>query len=1097
MPPSGTQVLARASAPNIFQARARDVIAANAVIKAAEPSGTGTAREFIRLVKGHPRWATAAEGLLEVARPGALEEFARICWECAEGDRAKVAEAESLAEAARQQLNAAQKAYLTEIASLRDEISSRVSVNLDNTAIYESYEPLRYMDDVTKDLVLLVVKEQVKVHLSRQAASPKNAERNLQSLQEQLAEEKKQNEELEEKLRVVAEKCNDMDFAGSILRQQVTSATKSLEAMQQSHNNLEVQLTSARKEYEFLSRKMSHVSKENDQLAQDKFKLLSQLEERVQGMEPEPPPSPHLPSDSAADTGDKKDADADKVQTMLAILKDDLRRKDERIRDLQDENDAMQAILQSSERLCMDLRGEVSKAKNFSAANTQNSWHITPPNQDMSESFAASFYGSHSDLVNSVEQTMQRTWQKITSDMQEQLTVTETKLHRAERERYYAEQRYDVEKQFKEEAEGLVHVLEKEIHELEATFREQRQRASSGDDWCDDWPPPSGAPAPRRPSEPKAASSGSFKELLLCDASKQPWPPRSTSPLVANSGVTESADKRIGSAVLGPRSEENSVQGARASRGGLGTATMPSRGDLGTASQSELGSGGLGDFSNGLSDLRSPPSFGMGLDMGSRGGPSRGMLSRGSNLHMSIPQTASSMTIPSASGIGLTPTFAGAPSSPQRMKEMSIDATPTFAGAPSVDKQADLGCDWAGDSAPSAPAPRLKREPSSSSLPSSAAKQQKSRLPSSSSWSEKEREMLALNYEMSEKVKTLTADNEKLEGSNHRLRLLLDELTARFQRMRDAAETKGQTKMTFLAEIAETAGLGEVFQAPPRNVFERLYTDALLRLQRLEKVSQRIHEEEKMLLLGTVDASDLGDSLSARLQRQTRQVLQPEVQEPPEVKSTEPLVNPNGVALIESPGAGGTDFQQGCLQGKAAPFMKAPNRTDGFQHDADKGLGGQYDAFGRRKTQPNFFPAKFENEGGANPSPPPPMPTSLVPPNGRIQGGAPAHHLDRATWENHRHSTGRFTNVRVAAHASPPVLISGMRRSFSDMHQQQAATVPKAETHVPSGSLSVGDGNTAEVVARAKTFTELPRLGPKAFLGGYLTQNRGHRQRGR
>ena len=41
----------------------------------------------------------------------------------------------------------------------------RTSVNVDGAAILESYEPLRYMDETTKELVLLVVTEQVKLQV--------------------------------------------------------------------------------------------------------------------------------------------------------------------------------------------------------------------------------------------------------------------------------------------------------------------------------------------------------------------------------------------------------------------------------------------------------------------------------------------------------------------------------------------------------------------------------------------------------------------------------------------------------------------------------------------------------------------------------------------------------------------------------------------------------------------------------------------------------------------------------------------------------------------------------------------------------------------
>merc|ERR1712217_298074 len=107
-------------------------------------------------------------------------------------------------------------------------------------------------------------------------------------------------------------------------------------------------------------------------------------------------------------------------------------------------------------------------------------------------------------------------------------------------------------------------------------------------------------------------------------------------------------------------------------------------------------------------------------------------------------------------------------------------------------------------------------------------------------------------------------ENMALIDANYKTRMLLDEMTSRLRQMRSAAEERGQLKAAFLVEIAETAGLAEVFGSAPRNVFERLYWDALLRLRRLEKVKQKIHSEERQELLQAAKESDLG-SLSSKL----------------------------------------------------------------------------------------------------------------------------------------------------------------------------------------------------------------------------------------
>merc|ERR1712137_282099 len=97
-------------------------------------------------------------------------------------------------------------------------------------------------------------------------------------------------------------------------------------------------------------------------------------------------------------------------------------------------------------------------------------------------------------------------------------------------------------------------------------------------------------------------------------------------------------------------------------------------------------------------------------------------------------------------------------------------------------------------------------------------------------------------------------------------------MTSRLQRMRAAAEERGQAKVALLAEIAQAAGLGEVFGTAPRNVFERLYWDALLRLRRLEKVTRKIHEQERQEMVLVASDSNLGP-LSTRLAAQTKAVL--------------------------------------------------------------------------------------------------------------------------------------------------------------------------------------------------------------------------------
>jgi len=78
-----------------------------------------------------------------------------------------------------------------------------------------------------------------------------------------------------------------------------------------------------------------------------------------------------------------------------------------------------------------------------------------------------------------------------------------------------------------------------------------------------------------------------------------------------------------------------------------------------------------------------------------------------------------------------------------------------------------------------------------------------------------------------------------------------------------------EEKVDSMSELVEMAGLGALYSAPPPDDLERRYWDGVLRLRRLEQITQRVHEQARCEILRIASESNLG-AQSMRLAAQTR-----------------------------------------------------------------------------------------------------------------------------------------------------------------------------------------------------------------------------------
>merc|ERR1712232_826443 len=89
----------------------------------------------------------------------------------------------------------------------------------------------------------------------------------------------------------------------------------------------------------------------------------------------------------------------------------------------------------------------------------------------------------------------------------------------------------------------------------------------------------------------------------------------------------------------------------------------------------------------------------------------------------------------------------------------------------------------------------------------------------------------------------------ELMEENKRLKVALEELRAKLGEMGTEVKKTPGVSSEHVDKIVEVTGLKQVIKA--RSVFESLYKDALLRVERLEKLRERYRQErQKMLGLG-------------------------------------------------------------------------------------------------------------------------------------------------------------------------------------------------------------------------------------------------------
>lgn len=500
---------------------------------------------------------------------------------------------------------------------------------------------------------------------------------------------------------------------------------------------------------------------------------------------------------------------------------------------VEDEVAALHALLESSQSQCADLRAELARLKenNRSLQNTQNSF--------FSSTQASDLHRSQTEMHH----TMGQTWQKITSDMQEQLSATEGQLglareqkSRAERQRDMAEQKLDAEKQCKEEAEGLVHALEQEIRALETTVREQQQHdAGIGFDVnqaniaavpAPSSQPPQASEAMRAPTKLLGLSGSRMTDLAG-------WPRTPTCPLQMTLDDCQGKTTQL---------KHEDVDNDAEKSDSWGESPSP---------------------------LKEVCQIGSALDW-------HGWAPQ-APVALEEPELEPSEQFVTCCGheqraLEHSPQFPScAPDGTRIMWTRGSSRTWDGLGPPEGDLLRGVlvtrGSIMSGVS-PASPTHQL----------SSAMSDLRFEAPSPLASAGASPDQIPRKEEL-ESWRSLVIENGALLEANQKIRLLLDEMTSRLQRMRRGAEARGPAKAAMLADLAAAAGLGEVFGKPPRNVFERLYWDALLRLRKLEEVTRKIHEKERHEMLRAAADADADEGAKVdgraqpRLAAQTRAVL--------------------------------------------------------------------------------------------------------------------------------------------------------------------------------------------------------------------------------
>eukprot|EP00747_Dinoflagellata_sp_TGD_P028179 gnl/TRDRNA2_/TRDRNA2_133085_c0_seq1.p1 gnl/TRDRNA2_/TRDRNA2_133085_c0~~gnl/TRDRNA2_/TRDRNA2_133085_c0_seq1.p1 ORF type:complete len:1164 (+),score=231.37 gnl/TRDRNA2_/TRDRNA2_133085_c0_seq1:169-3660(+) len=774
----------------------------------------------------------------------------------------------------------------------------------------------------------------------------------------------------------------------------------------------------------------------------------------------------------------------------------------------EDERDALHALLQSSQRQCDELRAEVArlKAKSRSLENTQMSFHPAAHTPS-----ASPFCRSESDLHD----TMTRTWQKLTEDMQEQLCATEGQLGREQEHREIAEKQRDqaenlllAEQQCKEEAEGLVHALEQEIRNLEGSIREQP--GDGGDDVVTDkdgWPLMTARA--RKPSENDDGKARSWRST------------RSTPGDHRREGNSKSTGKSTDDDSWGEKGNSVSLKTSSKSPASAGSkAGMANLGKIGSSWSGWAGPGRDDEESQSASkgsdrepleepEVESEPAD----DAPMRSGPLQwSMMSR---------SRASARRIKLDSGG--SDTASRTPSCNNTAAEDIItEASISVAPSP-IGQGFHRGAhedQWGHDDLSCVKEPTEEDEdrPCTALAPIRESVRERPRSPPQRFGTPSGLDWPPLPPSERERLRKLAIENVALLEANRKTRMLLDELTGRLQRMRGAAEERGPTKVAFLAEIAETAGLAEVLGRPPKNVFERLYWDALLRLRKIEEVTRRIHEREREEMLKAASGSDLG-VCSQALVAQTKAVLAGFDNRDRRPKTTAECGNSgNGLmSLVKGTGvrfderertAAIADTPPARCATAAGPCVGIQDSRERSSTAADDGggaavrtssiepqesfAGNSAAPFAESSTAaPSFSPASSPQrktgrraqtcsaarrraEGSNSDGQPPPPPVVLQP--------------ERPVWRGNYHLAHSLSAPAVQ---EPPVLVSSLQRNKSALCSTWGPWGSRGgdgSSKLASGSSAAGAGYPNGSGAQGATsLPSLGRTGSRMFGGGYLT----------
>eukprot|EP00392_Amoebophrya_sp_AT5.2_P001720 g1722.t1 len=278
------------------------------------------------------------------------------------------------------------------------------------------------------------------------------------------------------------------------------------------------------------------------------------------------------------------------------------------IADLEAHRDAVTSMLDHSEKHAKGLRAELHRTRKMHESTQSSSGFRVSKGDQFWQPAAAQ--AQHQQQASSHATTVARglglgrsnMWSQLTDDMQEQLHATETQLRNTF-------SKLDIETQQKLEAENLVSALEKEIRQLEDTFRNTQQGSMPKWDGSDpdlargynsdgDGSDPDESERERRNSAPPPEGDHSAKECAAADGVHQDDEEGGTD--VAAQDLSSDMQTR-GGALCTSTAEGAScvgpalVGGSRSHDGGPSTSSRPISGG-GQTSASEDYSGAEGGY---------------------------------------------------------------------------------------------------------------------------------------------------------------------------------------------------------------------------------------------------------------------------------------------------------------------------------------------------------------------------------------------------------------------------------------------------------------------------------------------------------------------